>query len=195
MPTFIRAENTDDPDGRPPFPARSRDRPSRPAGAGSTCRGAALHPRRHRDRGTSRAAADRGARSRRDGPRRRVHDLQLPHLRDDRRRRTRERCRTIEPAARLAAQALWLSLSIGIALLVVAEATAEPLLRALGGHGRSGHYALVSFRIGALGLPAALIALAGQGYLRGVSNPRRPLEIVVGANVANLVLEIVFVYA
>jgi len=100
-----------------------------------------------------------------------------------------------ERAARLAAQALWLSLSIGIALLVVAEATAEPLLRALGGHGRSGHYALVYFRIGALGLPAALIALAGQGYLRGVSNLRRPLEIVVVANVANLVLEIVFVYA
>jgi putative MATE family efflux protein len=100
-----------------------------------------------------------------------------------------------ERAARLAAQALWLSLSIGIALLVVAEATAEPLLRALGGHGRSGHYALVYFRIGALGLPAALVALAGQGYLRGVSNLRRPLEIVVVANVANLVLEIVFVYA
>src|SRR4051794_32423112 len=99
-----------------------------------------------------------------------------------------------ERAARLAAQALWLSLSIGIALLVVAEATAEPLLRALGGHGRSGHYALVYFRIGALGLPAALVALAGQGYLRGVSNLRRPLEIVVVANVANLVLELLFVY-
>jgi putative MATE family efflux protein len=99
-----------------------------------------------------------------------------------------------ERAARLAAQALWLSLSIGIALVVVAEATAEPLLRALGGHGRSGHYALVYFRIGALGLPAALVALAGQGYLRGVSNLRRPLEIVVVANAANLVLEIVFVY-
>src|SRR5881394_3022035 len=97
-----------------------------------------------------------------------------------------------ERAARLAAQALWLSLSIGIALLVVAEATAEPLLRALGGHGRSGHYALVYFRIGALGLPAALVALAGQGYLRGVSNLRRPLEIVVVANVAKIVLVYAF---
>ena len=50
------------------------------------------------------------------------------------------------------------------------------------------------FRIAALGLPAALVALAGQGYLRGVSNLRRPLEIVVVANVANLVLEVLFVY-
>src|SRR5206468_7632541 len=99
-----------------------------------------------------------------------------------------------ERAARLAAQALWLSVGIGLALVVAAEIVAEPLLRALGAHGESGHFALVYFRIGALGLPAALIALAGQGYLRGVANMRRPLEIVVVANVANVVLELVFVY-
>lgn len=99
-----------------------------------------------------------------------------------------------EEAARLAAQALWASLGIGILLLVVCELVAEPLLAGLGGHGDSGRYALVYFRIAAIGLPAALVALAGQGYLRGVSNLRRPLEIVVAANVANLVLEIVFVY-
>lgn len=99
-----------------------------------------------------------------------------------------------ERAARLAVQALWLSLAIGVVLLVAAEAIAGPLLRGLGSHGRSGHYALVYFRIGALGLPAALIALAGQGYLRGVSNLRRPLEIVVVANIANVVLEVLFVY-
>ncbi|MGH3050802.1 MAG: MATE family efflux transporter, partial [Gaiellaceae bacterium] len=89
---------------------------------------------------------------------------------------------------------LWVSLGIGVALLVVCEAVGAPLLRGLGGHGRSGHDALVYFRIAAVGLPAALVALAGQGYLRGVSNLRRPLEIVVAANAANLVLELVFVY-
>jgi putative MATE family efflux protein len=99
-----------------------------------------------------------------------------------------------ERAARLAAQALWVSLGIGVALLALSEAVASPLLHALGGHGRSGHFAAVYFRIAAVGLPAALIALAGQGYLRGVSNLRRPLEIVVAANVANLVLEVLFVY-
>ena len=97
-------------------------------------------------------------------------------------------------AARLAAQALWVSLAIGAVLLVVLEAVGEPLLRALGGHGESGHDALVYFRIAAFGLPAALIALAGQGYLRGVANLRRPLVIVVLANVVNLVLEVLFVY-
>jgi putative MATE family efflux protein len=99
-----------------------------------------------------------------------------------------------ERAARLAAQALWASLAIGIGLLVLSEALAGPLLRGLGAHGRSGHFALVYFRIAAAGLPAALVALAGQGYLRGVSNLRRPLEIVVAANALNLVLEVVFVY-
>jgi putative MATE family efflux protein len=99
-----------------------------------------------------------------------------------------------EQAARLAAQALWVSLGIGVVLLVLCEIVAEPLLAGLGGHGHSGDLALVYFRIAAIGLPAALVALAGQGYLRGVSNLRRPLEIVVAANVGNLVLEIVFVY-
>jgi putative MATE family efflux protein len=99
-----------------------------------------------------------------------------------------------ERAARLAAQALWLSLEIGVVLLAVCEAAASPMLDVLGAHGRSGVYALSYFRIAAFGLPAALIALAGQGYLRGVSNLRRPFEIVVAANLVNVVLELVFVY-
>jgi putative MATE family efflux protein len=99
-----------------------------------------------------------------------------------------------ERAAGLAAQALWVSLGIGALLLVVCEALAGPLLRALGAHGRSGDYALTYFRIAAIGLLPALVALAGQGYLRGVSNLRRPLEIVVVANVVNAALEVLFVY-
>jgi putative MATE family efflux protein len=99
-----------------------------------------------------------------------------------------------ERAARLAAQALWLALGIGAALLLLCELLAGPLLRALGAHGRSGDFALTYFRIAAVGLPCALVAVAGQGYLRGVSNLRRPLEIVVAANAANVVLELLFVY-
>jgi putative MATE family efflux protein len=99
-----------------------------------------------------------------------------------------------ERAARLAAQALWVSLGIGMLLLVTCEVLAGSLLGALGGHGKSGDYAVTYFRIAAVGLPAALVALAGQGYLRGVSNMRRPLEIVVVANILNAVLEVLFVY-
>jgi putative MATE family efflux protein len=99
-----------------------------------------------------------------------------------------------ERAARLAAQALWVSIGIGALLFVVCEALGQPLLSALGAHGKSGDYALTYFRIAAIGLPAALIALAGQGYLRGVSSMRRPLEIVVVANLVNVILEVLFVY-
>jgi putative MATE family efflux protein len=99
-----------------------------------------------------------------------------------------------ERAGALAAQALWLSAAVGAGLLVVGEATAGPLLHALGGSGRSGHFALVYFRIAVLGLPAAFVALAGQGYLRGVSRLARPLVIVAAGNAANLALEAAFVY-
>jgi putative MATE family efflux protein len=97
-------------------------------------------------------------------------------------------------AAGLAAQALWFALGIGIVLVVLAETLGEPVLQALGADGQSGHYALVYLRIAALGLPSALIALAGQGYLRGVSDLRRPLVIVIAGNAVNVVLEVLFVY-
>src|SRR5215216_7500406 len=64
----------------------------------------------------------------------------------------------------------------------------------LGGDGRVGELAVDYLRIGSFGLPFALIALAGQGYLRGVSDLRTPLVIVVVANAANVVLNVVFIY-
>jgi putative MATE family efflux protein len=97
-------------------------------------------------------------------------------------------------AAGLAVQALWVALGIGAVLVVLAEVLGGPVLHALGGHGRSGHFALVYLRIAAIGLPSALVALAGQGYLRGVSDLRRPLWIVIVGNAVNVVLEVLFVY-
>jgi putative MATE family efflux protein len=99
-----------------------------------------------------------------------------------------------EVAGRLAAQALWLSAAIGLVLLALVLALSGPLVHLVGGSHRTGSLALLYLRIGAIGLPFALIALAGQGYLRGVSSMRRPLNIVVAANLANVVLELVFVY-
>jgi Na+-driven multidrug efflux pump len=64
----------------------------------------------------------------------------------------------------------------------------------MGGDGRTGDLAVTYLRIAAAGLPFALVALAGQGFLRGVSDLRTPLVIVVAANAANVVLELLFVY-
>ena len=96
-------------------------------------------------------------------------------------------------AGRIAAQALWLSAGIGIgltALLAGSRSARGPM----GGDGRVGDLAVDYLRIGSFGLPFALIALAGQGYLRGVSDLRTPLVIVVVANAVNVVLNLVFIY-
>ena len=97
-------------------------------------------------------------------------------------------------AGRIAAQALWLSTAIGIGLTALLAGLAVPLVDLMGGDGRVGDLAVDYLRIGSLGLPFALIALAGQGYLRGVSDLRTPLVIVVVANLANIVLNVVFIY-
>ena len=97
-------------------------------------------------------------------------------------------------AGTLGAQALWLSLGLGLALFALAFALARPAVELMGGEGRTADLAVTYLRIAAAGLPFALIALAGQGFLRGVSDLRTPLLIVVAANAANVVLEVLFVY-
>jgi putative MATE family efflux protein len=97
-------------------------------------------------------------------------------------------------AGRIAAQSLWLSVGIGLALAVGVAALAGPLASLMGADGRTHSLCVTYLRISALGLPFALIALAGQGYLRGADQLRRPLIIVLAGNLANVVLELVFVY-
>lgn len=97
-------------------------------------------------------------------------------------------------AGSLAAQALWLASGIGVALTAVLAALAVPLVDLMGAGGHTGELAVTYLRIGSLGLPFALIALAGQGFLRGVSDLRTPLAIVVVANAANVLLNLLFIY-
>ena len=97
-------------------------------------------------------------------------------------------------AHELGGQAVWLGLGFGVVLAVITAALAGPALSLLGGHGHVAALGARYLRISAPGLPAVLLATAGQGYLRGVSRLRRPLEIVIAANVANLVLEVALVY-
>ncbi|HWI74157.1 MAG TPA: MATE family efflux transporter, partial [Baekduia sp.] len=98
-------------------------------------------------------------------------------------------------AGEIAAQALWLALAIGVAMVVLVVAFADPLMALVGGHGDTADTAARYLRLSALGLPCALIALAAQGYLRGVGDLRSPLIVVVAANAFNIVLELLFVYA
>ena len=97
-------------------------------------------------------------------------------------------------AARVGAQAQWLSLVIGAALLVVLFALASPLAALMGAQGEVADGATTYLRISALGAPAFMLASAGQGFLRGIGELRTPLVILVAAHSANVVLELVFVY-
>ncbi|HET6508659.1 MAG TPA: MATE family efflux transporter [Baekduia sp.] len=98
-------------------------------------------------------------------------------------------------AGEIAAQSLWLAVGIGVAATALVVALADPLMALVGGSGATADLAARYLRLSALGLPAALIALAGQGYLRGVGDLRSPLVVVVAANALNIVLELLFVYA
>jgi putative MATE family efflux protein len=99
-----------------------------------------------------------------------------------------------ERAGEIAAQALWLALGIGVVLATAVASLADPLMQLVGGSGHVADLAARYLRISALGLPCALVALAAQGYLRGVDDLRSPLIVVVVANVVNIGLELLFVY-
>jgi putative MATE family efflux protein len=97
-------------------------------------------------------------------------------------------------AAAVGSQALWLALGIGLALAAVIAALAGPAVALMGGEGEIAHGAASYLRISALGAPCFMIAGAAQGFLRGMSDLRTPLAILVAAHAANVVLELVFVY-
>ena len=97
-------------------------------------------------------------------------------------------------AAHVGIQSLWLATAIGVGLLGLAELLGAPALHALGGASRAVGPATVYLRIGALGLPFALIAITAQGYLRGVSSLGVTFAVVLVANLVNVVLELLFVY-
>lgn len=86
-------------------------------------------------------------------------------------------------------QATWLGVLIGVVLLVAGQALADPVARALaGGPGPVADGAVRWLRIALLGVPFILVTLAGNGWLRGVQDTRRPLWYVVAGNGLSAVL-------
>jgi putative MATE family efflux protein len=99
-----------------------------------------------------------------------------------------------EGIGRVAASVLWLALVLGGVMALLIIGAAPTIVRALGGHDLVLHRAVTYLRIGSLGLPALLLAWAGQGVARGEGDTRGPLAVVIAANVLNIVLEVWFVY-
>ncbi|MGY1594854.1 MATE family efflux transporter [Geodermatophilus sp. SYSU D00708] len=86
-------------------------------------------------------------------------------------------------------QATWLALALGLAVLALFQLLAGPLTRALAGSaGPVADAGEAWLRIASLGAPLLLVSLAGNGWLRGVQELRRPMHYVLAGSLLSLVL-------
>ncbi|GAA3355854.1 MULTISPECIES: MATE family efflux transporter [Saccharopolyspora] len=91
-------------------------------------------------------------------------------------------------------QATWLGIAVGVLLLVLAQLFAVPVAELLAGEGPIADAAASWLRIALLGAPLVLITMAGNGWMRGVQDTRRPLWFVLAGNGTSAVLCPLFVY-
>jgi putative MATE family efflux protein len=92
-------------------------------------------------------------------------------------------------------QATWLALGLGLVVLLLFQFLAGPLTRTLaGGPGAVAEAGEDWLRIAGLGAPLLLVSLAGNGWLRGVQELRRPVRYVLAGSVVSLVLCPLLVY-
>jgi putative MATE family efflux protein len=86
-------------------------------------------------------------------------------------------------------QATWLAVGLGLGVLLLFQLLAGPLTRLLaGGAGPVAEAGEQWLRIAGLGAPLLLISLAGNGWLRGVQELRRPVRYVLAGSLLSLVL-------
>ncbi len=99
-----------------------------------------------------------------------------------------------DAASNVGVQAMWLAGLFGVPAALMLGLGAEPIAEAFGATGAVATYAVEYLSVSAVGVPFILVTLAAQGVLRGASNYVTPMWILVAANVANLVLELLFVF-
>ena len=86
-------------------------------------------------------------------------------------------------------QATWLALGLGVIVLLFFQLFAGPLTRTLaGGPGAVAEAGEDWLRVAGLGAPLLLVSLAGNGWLRGVQELRRPVRYVLAGSLVSLVL-------
>ncbi|RKF27085.1 MATE family efflux transporter [Micromonospora globbae] len=92
-------------------------------------------------------------------------------------------------------QASWLAFGVGVLVAVAMQLGGGVLARTLvGGPGEVAEAAAQWLRIAALGAPGLLLAAAGNGWLRGIQDTRRPLLFVLGPNLLSALLCPLLVY-
>jgi len=98
-------------------------------------------------------------------------------------------------AAEIGVDGLWLATGLGVLLMVLGLAFAPVIVDAMGASDRVHPFAETYLLISILGAPALLVTLAGAGYLRGLQDTRTTLVVAAASNAANIVIEVLFVYA
>jgi putative MATE family efflux protein len=92
-------------------------------------------------------------------------------------------------------QASWIAFTAGLALAIGTQFLVYPLTRTLaGGNPEVAEAAALWLRVAVLGAPGLMLATAGNGWMRGVQDTRRPLYYVLGANALSAVLCPLLVY-
>ncbi|MEU8261079.1 MATE family efflux transporter [Micromonospora sp. NPDC048999] len=92
-------------------------------------------------------------------------------------------------------QSSWLALSVGVLVALAMQVGGGWLARTLvGGPGEVADAAAGWLRVAALGAPGLLLAAAGNGWLRGIQDTRRPLLFVLAPNLLSALLCPLLVY-
>ncbi|MGW6336413.1 MATE family efflux transporter [Nocardia rhamnosiphila] len=76
-------------------------------------------------------------------------------------------------------QASWLAGAIGLVIVLVVQVAGVPIAGAVAGDAQIAAEALAWLRIALFGVPLILLSMAGNGWMRGVQQTRRPLTYVV----------------
>ncbi|TQF66989.1 MATE family efflux transporter [Rhodococcus spelaei] len=85
-------------------------------------------------------------------------------------------------------QATYLAVGIGLAIVIAVQLLARPVVDVIAGGGDIATEALQWLRIAVFGAPLILVAMAGNGWLRGVQNTLRPLRFVLAGLAVSAVL-------
>ncbi|WP_309241130.1 MATE family efflux transporter [Nocardia sp. BSTN01] len=85
-------------------------------------------------------------------------------------------------------QASWLAVAAGLAIVVVLQVFARPVVNVIAGGDDIADEALRWLRIALFGVPLILLTMAGNGWLRGVQQTRRPLVYVIAGLLVSALL-------
>jgi MATE family, multidrug efflux pump len=91
-------------------------------------------------------------------------------------------------------RATWLAIGVGLVVLVLGQLLASPVARLLAGGGAIADAGVSWLRIALFGAPMVLITMAGNGWMRGVRDTRRPLFYVLLGNGISAVLNPILVH-